>query len=167
METKVIMYDADNQKVGETFLRRARQLVSKQRATWTDDTQTAIRFAPDDPLEMETDIIDTPSKDKDERLLSLAKQIISERHERHRFIWHTLALIPGYISIIFVINVMLAARNGNDYVFFLWGAWTMAYAIHAYVFIKPRWLSYRNLEGRYRQTLDYEIERLKRMGYDK
>lgn len=46
MEGKVLLYNSDGAKIGETFIRRARQLVKKQRATWVDDNQDAIRFAP-------------------------------------------------------------------------------------------------------------------------
>jgi len=44
MEGKVVLYNSDNLKIGETFTRRARQLVNKQRAVWMDDNQSAIRF---------------------------------------------------------------------------------------------------------------------------
>ena len=47
MESKVLLYDADGKKIGETFVRRARQLVKQQRAMWTDDSQSAVRFAAD------------------------------------------------------------------------------------------------------------------------
>jgi len=46
MENRVSLYNSYDIKIGETFTRRARQLVRQQRAMWTDDSQTAIRFAP-------------------------------------------------------------------------------------------------------------------------
>ena len=46
MENKITLYTSDGVKIGETFTRRASQLVKQQRAMWTDDSQTAIRFAP-------------------------------------------------------------------------------------------------------------------------
>ena len=46
MDNKVSLYNANGAKIGDTFARRARQLVRQQRAMWTDDSQTAIRFAP-------------------------------------------------------------------------------------------------------------------------
>ena len=46
MENKVALYNANGAKIGETYARRARQLVNQQRAMWVDDTQTSIRFAP-------------------------------------------------------------------------------------------------------------------------
>jgi|GEM_PF-5298369 len=46
MDNKVLLLDSNNVKIGETFIRRAKQLVKQQRAAWVDDTQSAIRFAP-------------------------------------------------------------------------------------------------------------------------
>ena len=46
METKVSLYNSHDEKIGETFIRRAKQLVKRQRAVWVDDSRTAIRFAP-------------------------------------------------------------------------------------------------------------------------
>jgi len=46
MENKVTLYNSNNIKIGETYMRRARQLVRQQRAIWTDSYETAIRFAP-------------------------------------------------------------------------------------------------------------------------
>jgi len=46
MENKVSLYNSNDTKIGETFTRRARQLVRQQRAMWIDDTQTSIRMAP-------------------------------------------------------------------------------------------------------------------------
>jgi len=46
MENKIILYNSSGAKIGETYPRRAKQLINQQRAMWTDDTQTAIRFAP-------------------------------------------------------------------------------------------------------------------------
>ena len=47
MESKVLLYDAEGRKIGETFTRRARQLVKQQRAVWMDDRQTAAQFVAD------------------------------------------------------------------------------------------------------------------------
>jgi len=46
MENKVSLYNSNGVKIGETFPRRARQLVRQQRAMWIDDSQSSIRFAP-------------------------------------------------------------------------------------------------------------------------
>jgi len=44
MESKVLLYNSNDIKIGETFARRARQLVNRQRAEWVDDNHSAIRF---------------------------------------------------------------------------------------------------------------------------
>jgi len=63
MENKVVLYNSNDIKIGETFVRRAKQLVNRQRAQWTDSSQTAIRFYPE-MEHMDEDVIDpiaTPS----------------------------------------------------------------------------------------------------------
>jgi len=47
MENKVVLYNSNDVKIGETFVRRAKQLVNRQRAQWIDNGQTAIRFYPE------------------------------------------------------------------------------------------------------------------------
>ena len=47
MEKKIELYNSNNIKIGETYVRRARQLVNRQRARWVDSNQTAIRFYPE------------------------------------------------------------------------------------------------------------------------
>jgi len=59
MERKVILYNSNDIKIGETFPRRAQQLVRRQRAAWIDDGQTAIRFYPN--MENMDDIPDDPA----------------------------------------------------------------------------------------------------------
>ena len=46
MEPKITLYNSNDEKIGETYMRRAKQLVRQQRAMWTDEYHTAIRFAP-------------------------------------------------------------------------------------------------------------------------
>jgi len=46
MDGKVLLLNSDSVKIGETFFRRAAQLVRQQRAEWTDDSQMAGRFHP-------------------------------------------------------------------------------------------------------------------------
>ncbi|MCL2572750.1 MAG: hypothetical protein FWE11_10145 [Defluviitaleaceae bacterium] len=59
MENKIVLYNSDNVKIGETYLRRARQLIRQQRAVWVDENETAIRFAPG-MENMDTVIDDNP-----------------------------------------------------------------------------------------------------------
>lgn len=48
MEGKVALININGDKIGETYTRRARQLVKQQRAVWVDDSQKAIRFTSDE-----------------------------------------------------------------------------------------------------------------------
>ncbi|MCL2855972.1 MAG: 2TM domain-containing protein [Defluviitaleaceae bacterium] len=102
MEKKVILYNSDNMKIGETFVRRARQLVKQQRAVWTDDRQDAIRFAPgaenlDEPAEdieplKHSDITPVPDK----RLMKLARQRVIMR-----------TVFKGLCALYVVVNIFL------------------------------------------------------------
>jgi len=47
MESKVVLFNSNGIKIGETYARRARQLVSRQRAEWLGENQQAIRFYPE------------------------------------------------------------------------------------------------------------------------
>ena len=42
MEPEITVYDNDNNQIGKTFARRAKQLVSKGRAVWVDDRQCSV-----------------------------------------------------------------------------------------------------------------------------
>jgi len=40
MENKIVLYNSDNVKIGETYLRQARQLIRQQRAVWVDENES-------------------------------------------------------------------------------------------------------------------------------
>jgi hypothetical protein len=87
MESKIILYDSDNIKIGETFHRRAKQLVRQQRAAWTDEGQKAVRFFPgmEHLKDIETDETThpenpTPASPMDNKLLKLAKRRVVLSH---------------------------------------------------------------------------------------
>jgi len=42
---RIQVFDKDNLRIGETYPRRAKQLVLNERAAWTDDTHLSIRLA--------------------------------------------------------------------------------------------------------------------------
>ena len=119
MDGKVVLYDSHDVKIGETYMRRARQLVKQQRASWIDDSQNSIRFAPgmehmDDPMP-----IDTPGYDIDARtdkeLMKLAKRRV---HARFAFKLHA-SLLP-ILSAFFIIIYMLTDPGG-----YFWPIWPM------------------------------------------
>ena len=135
MENKVILYDSNENKIGETFLRRAKQLVKQQRALWVGDDQTAIKFK-----EGMEDLDKDEEKDEpvktlydEEKIIALAEKRIRER----RLFWaHTIALIPG-----FFVCMLFASMFYYDAAFIgglLWGSWGTAYLIHFYFYSKNK-----------------------------
>jgi len=178
MESKVIMYDANGTEVGETYTRRARQLVKQQRAVWADDTHTAIRFAPDTTEEWEAEptsapapTAHTPVSESSYALYALAEKRV---RDRNRVILHSVALIPVLIIIfIWGVSSWNARRGGEMFILFMgigWGAWVTSYICHLRNYIRK----YNTLLGpggswsaRRRMALDVEVDRLRRMGYTK
>ncbi|MCL2604914.1 MAG: hypothetical protein FWD90_10585 [Defluviitaleaceae bacterium] len=176
IDTKVTLYDADGKRIGETFSRRARQLVKQQRALWADETHTAIRFLPDaaEEWEMETDGIPTapnPSgTDKtepiDANLYALARKRISTRR---RMFWHTLALLPGYLFLAAVIDAMFRFNSFEIGLFIgiTFTLWTVSFVYTLLQFRKYNrgFFLLAEMENRHARKLANEMERLKRMGY--
>jgi hypothetical protein len=170
-----MVIDENNVKVGKTYNRRARQLVGKQRAVWADDTHTAILLSPAvDAHEWQVaEAVGGPGESSgsgdeiswdERRLYTLAAKRV---RERKRFIWHSVALLPGYLLLALICVGALDFVYYGDigyvfYVFcFLLGSWTTAYAIHAYSFIKPRLKIYsRRSEA---ERIRAEMDRLKVM----
>ena len=177
MESKVIMYDAGGAEVGETYTRRARQLVKQQRAVWADETHTAIRFAPDTAEEWEPEPIPAPAAPpaptapipaRTGSLYALAEKRV---RDRRRIILHTVALIPVFIILlIWGVTSYNARRGGEMFLIvmaFGWGVWITSYIAHLRNYVKmsgyiPRPGSW---EARRKITLDVEVDRLRRMGY--
>ena len=55
MSSMITMLDASDNKIGETFSRRAKQLVKQQRAAWISEDQKAIKFVPGMDINEEAD----------------------------------------------------------------------------------------------------------------
>ena len=148
MESKVLLYDANDVKVGETFMRRARQLVKQQRASWIDDSKSAVRFAPD-VNEWETVAADKhkdialskSEKHDDSWMIAVARRRISERN---RIIVHTLAFVPGWLFIGLIVHFidLSGIILGHDMLFALFVAasssWVTAYVMHVCQFVISR-----------------------------
>ena len=93
MEDKVILYNSSDVKIGETFPRRAKQLVRQQRAMWVDDSHTAIRFAPG----MEN--MDTFEKPVTE--LSLYQLCFVLRNDGYYYSAYTIAIQDTQVTVAF------------------------------------------------------------------
>ena len=138
MSSMITMYDASDNKIGETFFRRAKQLVKQQRAAWISDEQKAIKLAPD-MENISDELDDTAQLDMMEEkwIHVLALKRISER--RH-FKWHSIAFVPSLIVAFLVAAVIVDAAFGGDvallFLGLAWGSLSTAYFIHMYFYFK-------------------------------
>ena len=151
MEGKVLLYDSNDVKIGETFKRRAKQLVKQQRATWIDDKQEAIRFAPGaEKIESTAtnedgnNTIATVSDSifQDDVLIALAERRIKERN---RIIIHTIAFIPCWFLLLWFASTIWDTWHGRgnaSFMLFATGSWITAYIIHVCQFAIPRLKGY-------------------------
>lgn len=171
MEGKVLLYDANDVKIGETFMRRAKQLVKQQRATWVDDGLEAIKFAPG--MEDASDVPDTtpeaeattdPTKHEEKWLIKMAEKRL---WHRKAFMLHSITFLPGMAFILLMAAALGDAIFRSDLVIgmflgFPWGVWVTAYAIHVYYYYKGGY-SKRNLskDERWAQKLAEEVAMLK------
>ena len=149
MEDKVQLYNSSGVKIGETYARRAKQLVKQQRALWIDESCCALRFISgmenldvNDTNEAVKDA-DKPAviKSNDDWLINLAKRKL---RERKLFIFHSVSFIPVFFLLYLVLMLVL---DGGSYLTMLsmglimgltMGSWATAYVAHAYFFIKNR-----------------------------
>ena len=173
IDTKITLYDADDKRIGETFTRRARQLVKQQRAVWTDEHHVAIRFLPDAVEDWEPEAVwktdETRGKpteeNEDAMLYNLARNRISTRR---RMFWNTFLLLPGYFVIMLIGNVGFRLQwyqgfaTGVGYTL-----WTLVFIYTLYNFIKFNRGYYQITEvtGRQARKIAREIEHLRRMGF--
>ena len=192
MEGKVTLIDADGNTIGETFTRRARQLVKQQRANWTNDSHTAVQFLPDIPdaldslaslsleeWETAAPVVARESasdssmghSEKDTVLYAMAEKRIRER----RWFWiHTIVFLPGFLAIVIFSHAfipgLLGRRHVDSSVLFLFGAWVTFFACHFYSFfknhVKPPLAITQHLTTRRAVRIAAEMETLKRMGYN-
>ena len=153
MKSKVMLFDADGTQVGETFTRRARQLVNQQRAEWIGES--SIRFAPDAAIDesewAEASTVEPRAKEAGSEAL-LYYLASSKVKKRRAFIMHSILLFPG----IFMILIMSETSRNNEFAIFMLGAWLSPYFIHAFMFIQ-NWLN-ESLPGR----VEKEVNKLRR-----
>ena len=178
MDGKITLYNSDGSRIGETYARRARQLVGKQRAEWVDGSRAAIRFMPDEDgivCDDTDDINDSafggapdgdcgPEGTGPGLLYAIAKQRI---HERNMFIAHSAGLIPGYLFILAVSEKLIVYYSRVAYSCFFYGAWSALFAVHLFVFARNRYRDMRSADrlGHKARGVEREVEKLKRMGY--
>jgi len=143
MEGKVSLYNSDDIKIGETFLRRARQLVRRQRAMWVDDSKTAIRLAAGiedisdvtDNCEEVSAAVDPTAPHHDGGMPSdwMLPMVEKLMRERRRFVVHTFIYFP--LAFLFSVAFFILGETG---VFVPFVIWVMAYPIHAYLYLTDK-----------------------------
>ena len=138
MEGKVTLFDANNIKIGETFARRAKQLVKQQRAFWLDDSHSAVRFAPDmeedwekpapTPIKEEFAGISVTAGDTDEAIIiAIAAKRITERK---LFLLHSVSFIP----MAFFITIFAFAIRSDVFLAIALAGWITCYGVHGIIF---------------------------------
>ena len=152
MKSKVMLFDADGAQVGETFERRARQLVKQQRAEWINES--AIRFAADEKLDESEWQAESKEVGSEALLYYMAEKRINERKS---FLWHSIFLFPG----ILLIALFGDAMRNNGFALFMLGGWLSVYAVHAFVFIRSFLKEYR--PENHARKLESEVARLRRL----
>ena len=179
MEAKIKLFDADGTQIGETFARRARQLVKQQRAIWMDDDHSAIRFNPDSTEDDWNEEIEhgkiprTIEKHPElDPLYVFAKKRLTERR---RVILHLVLLVPEMIAVIFF-TVIIGNGWHSEPAFLFFGfvsgvlitanACNVYYYYDKYVKGRPYGVGTSSYwENRREMQLAAEVEKLRRMGY--
>ena len=182
MEAKITLYNADGTQIGETFARRARQLVKQQRAVWMDDDHTAIRFNPD-PDYAESDWTEDfeyekaphPTAKRHPELDPLYVFARKKLAERRRVILHLVLLVPEFI-LLFIFTAF-SFNGGSDWFAltffgFACGVLVTANACNVYYYydryVKDQPFDTGTLsfwQARREAQLAAEVEKLRRMGY--
>ena len=137
MKSKVMMFDASGAQIGETFMRRARQLVNQQRAEWINDG--AIRFAADEEMdEILADELPESASSKDTGPEALLYYLAEKRiQERRMFILHSALMLPGFLVLAILSEMMTRNQAAQFLLATSWG-WVTPYFVHAFIFIGRR-----------------------------
>jgi len=179
MEAKIKLFDADGTQIGETFARRARQLVKQQRAIWMDDDHSAIRFNPDSTEDDRNEEIEhgkTPRTiEKHPELDPLYVFAKKKLKERRRITVHLALLIPEMILAgLFSAFIYDAGADIFALLFigFSYGVLITANACNVFYyydkFVKYKPSStgaFAYWKNRQEAQLAAEVEKLRRMGY--
>ena len=107
MVDQLAVFDEKGTQIGMTFPKRARQLVSKQRAIWQDDAHTSIRLLPETKEEaaamdefLDDSFDESPGlSGSDDLLLYLARKNVKEKRNLNKHVgayilaWPVVAII--------------------------------------------------------------------------
>ena len=175
MEPEITVYDNRNNQIGKTFARRAKQLVGKGRAVWTDDSQRAVVLADGaDVSEIyapnggsvkdlrEDGIWEEASSSSGDDLL---RNLASERVRRKRVLWWHVA---GIIAVAFFVFIFfVGATNGfrwniSPIIYFMFGICYGMIAVWG-VWIFRQIAAVMNGRPPRRNEVEREFQRLKSM----
>ena len=138
---EVILRDISGNSVGKTFDRRARQLVEKGRAVWTDSDFRSIRLIDSEEekkMEFEENR-QNPGYYVDERKSSAAETAYDETLYKmakdsvnHRFalIMHMAAYASGCVVLAIFAESLFYGSTLSGFIFLCIGLWSMGMAIH-------------------------------------
>jgi len=160
-KNKVLLFNSDGVKIGDTYYRRAAQLVRQQKAEWSSEALDAVRFykgmengeASDPDVNAAVPLSDEANITKQDSHLGISPHIngllrneFEKRvREREKFIIHTFALIPVSFGIL-VFHIILSEFvfrfmpwRFQDAVTFLGigmvGIWVLIYFIHLFLYL--------------------------------
>ncbi|MCL2189608.1 MAG: 2TM domain-containing protein [Defluviitaleaceae bacterium] len=150
MESKVTLYDANDIKIGQTFQRRARQLVKQQRAHWISESRDAIRFAPG--MEHLSDTLH--DEDETPEAIDAALMKVAKRRVYAKFGFRLHCTIVVSIMVVLVFIYLLTDRGG-----YFWPIWP---ALGLSMSIIIHWVVYKFANGSdFEDQIAQEYERLK------
>lgn len=186
---KVTVFDHNNQLIGETFPRRAKQLVKKERAYWQDDKCRAICLLEEadwlykEDAEMEISNNNENSAEINESSVEVSKSIetslpkeeaatdevekdllmyLAKRNIRLRYnlVYHIIMWPVAFIVIFFITSNFRAGAGFYLGFFFAWGL----LILHKFYVLIRIWLGGRSLNV---DPVKVEYERLKTIPTEK
>ena len=171
---KITVYDHEHEIVGETFVRRAKQLVLKGRAKWADNAQSAIMLlnVPADASKEDTKMVNNqeyidlreaaetpeigaePSRDL---LMYMAEQNV----EKKRNLKRNLIVLPVAFVAALILTDGFAYRHGGLHSYFILGIFFAWFGYVAYKLAK-HFLDQLRTRSPKGDPVVEEYERLKR-----
>jgi hypothetical protein len=159
MESKVLLYDSNDVKIGETFVRRARSLVKQQRAMWLDEAQSAVKFftgmenLPIAEDSQGSDVATADTKD-DTLIVALVEKRIKERK---MLMVHSFMLVPVMLAVYFVLVSYWAGWTGVVAFCIILSIWVMAYIVHVWSSVANKRHDYRLFGKKGIQTAEIAV----------
>ena len=127
MSEKITVFDDKNVMVGQTFVRRAKQLVAKGKANWLDDSQTSICLTSKKIIllegEDEMEHKSTEHSYDDSALLHMAKRNVKQRQVLLCHIFAFVFSVGAFIAIYSVVQSNTTVFHDNNILWHWDGMW--------------------------------------------